>query len=381
MPVPFAEALEPLVPTAVHLLQECVRRNEWEGRHTLVHLVRVLPLLNREARDQWNKETEVGPLLTLCGYLFGYGAARRRRYLDGVVPDSANDPIAWTETLEPELVPQPQHMLALESIFENRTALAKQLVAEAVADPDENPATLRFALALVQEHYAFRQHPVARTYLSTCQRVGCSRPALLEPPDGDEWEPDAVPSEAEYWKCCRDGRFPPPQSNLPSDMCFCSYGCFKATNAEFKRIVKFDIATPLCATRRGGGPTPERLFRAAVKRNISIARQLKAAPQLATSHYPSSMANREQRLREQTTMLSVDLGLLYAAHLVHELPERCRPNRPLPCTENWRKHAACYLNAVTRVRQVYMKYGRGELARGSTEFWLKRLRDRLLTIF
>ena len=98
-------------------------------------------------------------------------------------------------------------------------------------------------------------------------------------------------------------------------------------------------------------------------------------------HYPSSMANREQMLRGNTTMLSVDLGLLYAAKLVHELPERCRPNRSLPRTEDWRKHSACYLNAATRVREVYMKYGRGKLARGGTEFWLERLRDQLLTIF
>ena len=187
--------------------------------------------------------------------------------------------------------------------------------------------------------------------------------------------------QAEYWKCCRDGRFPPPRSNLPSDMCFCSHGCYRATNAEFKRVVKFDVATPLCATRRGAGPTPARLFRAAVKRNIGIARELKTAKQVRTTHYPVSMANREQMLRQHTTMLSVDLGVLYAAHLVQELPERLRPNRPLPCTEDWRKHGVCYLNAVQRVREIYMKYGRGELARGANELWLKRLRDRLLEIF
>jgi hypothetical protein len=383
MPVPFAEALEPLVPTVVHLLGDSARLNEWEGRHTLIHLVRVLPLLNREARDLWRKEFDVVALLTLCNYLFPpLNTNHRSRYLDGVLPDSANDPHNWTEPLEPELNPAPQHMLALESIIANRTANAKRMVAEGDAEPQRIAATLRFELSIVQEHAAFRQHPTYGRYFGTCQRVGCSRPALLAPPEAAaELEADEVPSEAEYWKCCRDGRAPPPQGDMPSDMCFCSHGCYKATNAEFKRIVKFDIATPLCATRRGAGPTPERLFRAAVKRNIGIARQLKAMPQVQTSHYPSSMANREQRLREQTTMLSVDLGVLYAAHLVHELPERCRPNRPLPRTEDWRKHGACYLNAVTRVRAVYMKYGRGELARGGTELWLKRLRDRLLTIF
>jgi hypothetical protein len=30
---------------------------------------------------------------------------------------------------------------------------------------------------------------------------------------------------------------------------------------------------------------------------------------------------------------------------------------------------------------VYIKYGRGELARNGTELWLKRLRDNVLDIF
>ena len=61
-------------------------------------------------------------------------------------------------------------------------------------------------------------------------------------------------------------------------MSFCCHGCYKAANAEFKRVEykRFEIVTPLCQTRRGAGPTPERLYRAAVKRNLGIARELRA---------------------------------------------------------------------------------------------------------
>lgn len=379
MATTLADALEPLVPTAVHLLAESISLNQPDGRGILTYLVRVLPLINKEARDLWRKECDALMQLTLCDYLFESG--HRGRYLDGVLPMYGNDAHNWTGTLDAALVPEPQRVLALESIFKNRALDAKRMMTEATSDPNETSATVRFALSVVQEHYAFRQHPTYAQHFGTCQRVGCTRPALLTPPEVQEEEEEDEPSEAEYWKCCRDGRAPPPTSSLPSDMSFCCHGCYKATNAEFKRLVKFDIATPLCETRRGGEATPSRLYRATVKRNLNTARELRAMPQVQTRHYPSSMANRENMLREQTTMLSVDLGVLYAASLVHELPTNLRPDRPLPRSEDWRKQGACYLNAVCRVRAVYMKYGRGELARGGTELWLRRLRDRLLEVF
>lgn len=378
MPTLLADALEPLVPTAVQLLQEAVTLNQPEGLGMLVYLVRVLPLLNREARDLWRKEYDAVALLTLCDYFFNSG--HRLRYMDGVLPSDGNDSTSWTEPLDPVLMPAPQRVIALESIFKNRATLAETLVREERLGEGDVSAALQFELSIVQEHLAFKQHASYAQYFGTCQRVGCSRPALLIPPDVDP-DPDDAPSEAEYWKCCRDGRAPPSTSSLPSDMSFCSHGCYKAANTEFKRLVKFDIATPVCQTRRGRGPTPARLYQAAIKRNLGIARELRAKPQVQTKHYPTSMANRETILREQTTMLSVDLGLLYAAQHVHELPARLRPDRPMPRTEDWRKHASCYLNAVENVRKVYMKHGRGELARGGTELWLRRLRDQLLNIF
>ena len=43
--------------------------------------------------------------------------------------------------------------------------------------------------------------------------------------------------------------------------------------------------------------------------------------------------------------------------------------------------ASCYIVAVCRVRNVYLKYGQGELARDGSELWLRRLRDQLFSIF
>ena len=228
MTASFVQALEPLVPTAVQLLQEAVALNQSEGRGMLAYLVRVLPLLNREARDLWRKELDAMLLLSLCDYLFDSG--HRSRYLDGVLPSDPNDPTIWSEPLEPALMPAPQRVIALESIFKNRTTLAASLLRDASNDErsQQSSAALHFELSIVQEHLAFKQHPTYAQYFGTCQRVGCSRPALLAPPESPpEPEPDDAPSEAEYWKCCRDGRAAPPTADIPSDMSFCCYGCYK----------------------------------------------------------------------------------------------------------------------------------------------------------
>lgn len=376
--IAFTDALEPLVPTVVHLLSESLRLNIECDRGMLAYLLRVLPLLNKESRDQWHKEDNAKHLLTLCAHLFDSG--HRTRYLDGVLPGTY--PEDWNNPLPGTLAPtEPARIIALTSVFKNRADFAKEIVEKMAANGSQQSPAAGFILSILQNHCAWKLHPTYQRYFGTCQRVGCSRPALLTPPCNKEHEPDEAPSESEYWKCCRDGRAPPPTSSLPSDMSFCCHGCYKATNTEFKRFVRFNIVTPCCETRRGAPPTPSRLFRAAVRRNIGIARSLRAQEQVKTRHYPSTMANRDMMLREQTIMLSVDLGVLYAASLVNELPPRTRPNRALPRSEDWRKHGTSYFNAICRVREIYMKYGRGELARDGSEFWLKRLRDHVLRIF
>ena len=369
-------ALEPLVPTAVQLLAESLRFGQACGRGRLAYFVRVLPLLNREARDLWRKERDAQLLLTFCDFLFSTG--HRGRYLDGVLPSAANDSHNWTHPPSNALEVVPTRALEIEGVHQTRTLGAKKLDLE--GRPDDADISARFALSIVKMHAAFRQHASYARHFGQCQRVGCVRPALLTPPEPERHD-EEPPSAAEYWKCCRDGRSPPPTSSLPSDMSFCCYGCYKVTNSEFKKLVKFDIETPGSKPRHGGATTPSRLYRAAIQRNLAISRHIRSQKQVETEHYPSTMANREQLVREHTTMLSVDLGLLYAASLVHELPTRLRPKRPLPNTDDWREHASCHLGAICRVRAVYMAYGEGLLARSGQELWLRRLRDKVLEIF
>ena len=375
----FKQALEPVIPTVVQLLAEDIKSNREEGRGCLAYFLRVLPLLCKEAWDLWRKEDEAKSLLTLCDYL--YDSGHRSRYLDGVLPGP--DPEDWDEPLEALLAPtEPQPIIALESIHSNRKKFAEEMLKL----EHTRPKAFLFHINILQRHCEWKLHDRYRLYFGTCQREGCSRPALLMPPSAEEEPPDPedddAPSEAEYWKCCRDGRAPPPRSSLPSDMAFCCHGCYRATNAEFKRLVKFDIATPLCQTRgKPKAPCPDSLYRAAVKRNIGIARELKAMTNVKTNHYPPTMATREAMLREYTTMLSVDLGLLYAASIVAQLSGTRRAARQLPSTEDWRTRGELYFNPICYVRDVYLKYGRGELARGQNELWLRRLRDNVLKVF
>jgi len=379
----LSEVLEPLVPTVAQALFEDLKHGQTHGRGVLAYMVRVLPLINREARDRWRKEPNVAIMLTVCAYL--YDSGHRDRYLDGVLFDDETEALA---TQYQAFEPKPKGILDLTTIHIRR----KQTVEKLQANPSlfahacpgmQLPLPTQFYLSIWQMHSAFRCHPRYSLYFAECQRVGCHRPALIETPgtaaaDSDD---DDESSEAEYWKCCRDGKSPRPTSSLPSDMIFCCHGCYKIANSEFKRLVKFDIETPSTSSRLGGSTTPTQLYRAAIKRNLAIARQLRNQPQVETRHYPSTMANREQLLRERITMLSVDLGLLYAASMLHDAPKRLKPNRPLPNRDNWREHASSYLTAAAFVRDVYLQYGKGLLARDGTELWLRRLRDQLFYIF
>ena len=377
----LSHALEPLVPTAVLLLSKSFDLEEGgeDGRGILAYLVRVLPLISREARDLWRKERAVPQLLTLCDYLYG-STKHRTRYLDGVLPNADHDAEDWAEAENACDMPNPRPVLQLSDIHSIRHETAKRY--------GMHPAM--FLETIVREHRAFMRHYSYSMHFGACQREGCTRPALLSPP---EYEVGGVDDDdyvgggaAEYWKCCRDGNHPAPMSCLPSNMSFCCHGCYKATSLEFRRIVKFDIVTPPSQVRNGVPPSPAKLLRAAVKRNSDVARTLRTPKSTTaeTKHYPSTMAARERLLREQATMLSVDLGVLYAMSIVHQLPTTSgsKPPRELPSRDDWREHATCYLGAVCKVRRLYLKYGQGVLSRGTvTELWLRRLHDNALSIF
>jgi len=382
-PPPLPLPLDPLVATWVELLAQSIKRRHQDGyQGVLAYVVKVAPLLCKEARDLWRAETRAPYLLTFCNYL--YGSGYRTRYLDALPLQlmAAPPPVV----VDDRPLPAPE----LFEMHEERRKLAEQLATmvwdDATDESDRQclypapglPTVVRcFTGHIEDKHHRYTRHASYARVFCTCQRVGCVRPALLQVPETD---PDES-SDAEYWSCCRDGSAPAPDARLPSDMCFCSHGCFAATNSEFQRIVSFKIETLVCPTRHGGAMTPSRLYRAALSRNAALERALLRAGAQPTVHYPSTMADHERLQRDRITMLSVDAGLLYAAECLYQAPARLKPRRPLPRTEGWRKKASCFLRAVENVRKLYLQYGGGRITKTGNERWLRFVKSQTLKIF
>jgi|TARA_B110000977_G_C11034649_1_gene476578 hypothetical protein len=375
----LGSALDPIIATWVELLAQSIEHQLVDGRGMLAWAVKVAPLINREARELWRAEERAPYLLAFCNFLFESG--HRTRYLDALPLRTLAAPPPTQMNELPLRAPAlfEMHKERAKLVWKLETSLVRDAADQSSLHPVAGlPLGARCLVGLVEDqHQRYEMHTSYARVFCTCQRVGCTRPALLQPPE----VPADESSDAEYWACCRDGRSPAPDACLPSDMSFCSHGCFAAANGEFKRVVSFEIATPACQTRRGGSPTPGRLFRAALGRNGAIERRLLRSTAKTTVHYPSTMADHERLLRDRITMLSVDAGLLYAAMTVVELPARLRPRRQLPCSEDWRTQAACYLGAVGRVRALYLKHGGGRITKTGNEQWLRKVKDAALRIF
>lgn len=378
------DVLDPVIATWVDVLACSIAARCERGRGLLAYTVRITPLICKDARDLWRAEDRAPYLVAFCNYLFGAG--HKLRYLDRL-------PTAMFQALPNIEGMAGVHMLAqrvhtIEAIHALRTEAAQKMDAETDEQLSEYagyeteeypvanlPPSVRCFVAFVEmAHLHYLAHASYPRSFCTCQRVGCTRPALMQPPDPETIDES---SDAEYWTCCRDGRSKAPHAHLPSDMSFCSYGCFAATNSEFKRVVSFAIETPACLTRRGCGPTPSRLYRAALSRNSAMERKLLRSEAKTTMHYPATMADHERLTRERITMLSVDAGLLYAAECICDLPR----TRELPQAENWRDNAVCYKNVVTNVRDLYLKYGGGRMTKTGNERWLSKVKDVALKIF
>ena len=176
---------KPLVPTVVHLLNESLLAEDKTGCGRLVYLLRVLPLINREARDQWRKErNQVQVLLTYCDYLHPHPRCHRRRYLDGVIPIDEEDGWLWTEPASPDQAPEKARaVIALPDIFKSRQAMANKCDAiRSECGPEDAPLAARFVATITRTHLEFRMHPAYKRHFTVCQRIGCERPALVVPP-------------------------------------------------------------------------------------------------------------------------------------------------------------------------------------------------------
>ena len=345
--------------------------------------------MNKEARDLWRGELRAPYLLAFCRFLFAPSLPMpiAKRYLDwlpvetlDVVPESNPFPTSDSRRADTiETIQKERCTIAKKLNKANLSELSDCVGFDRVEYPVPNlPAEVRCFMAHVEmthAHYAL--HSSYRRFFCTCQRKGCNRPTLIQPPDAAVGQS----SDMEYWACCRDGRNLSPEANLPSDMSFCSHGCFVASNREFQSMVTFEIVTPPCRLRGKEVPTPAKLFRAALSRNSSLERSLRTKEVLQTHHYPSSKADRERLMRDRVTMLSVDAGLLLAAMRIVDMPRTLRPRRSLPRTENWRKDAECYLTAVERVRDLYLVHGGGRITKTGNERWLNAVKGEALRIF
>ena len=192
----LSEALEPIVSTSIQMLSDSLLSDDEKRRGRLAHLVRVLPLLCREARDLWRKERRpVQYLLTYFDYLYPHPHSHRNWYLDGVIPDDHRDSWLWHHHWRREYAPgRGRFAISLSDILKKRSLLAENHDAtRSTGEPHDLHPAQRFLYTLSQIHMEFTGRDNRR--FTVCQRVGCKRPAFV-----------VAPSAAVY----------------------CSHGCYKA---------------------------------------------------------------------------------------------------------------------------------------------------------
>jgi len=203
----FTLALEPLVSTVVQLLSESVRRGVLEGRGRLAYLVRILPLLNRESRDLWRKEPDAQLLLTFCDYAFGTG--HRARYLDGVLPDAANDPHTWSE----QVVALPSRVLDIEGIHKSRRLSIKcPTNTDDASDSNEK----LFMQSIVNMHTRSNNTALTRSTLVNARELGACDPGYSLHPSR-KWEEKSPVRPSTGSAAATDARHP--QSRLSPAIC------------------------------------------------------------------------------------------------------------------------------------------------------------------
>lgn len=376
--------VDPLLDHIVALLQESIATRSHDGRGALARAVRVLPLLCREMRNLSRTNPAVPYLLGYCDYLFETGP--RIRYCDGF-PQSINPkrapPASWITTR--------CEIIEIEDMLQGRGESAAHLDAQLhpVALPEHTlptglpPQVVSFTLQLRHEHARLALNSTYGRYFTTCQRKGCNRPAWIQVENAVKGVA-VLSNEETYWHTCSTGSATGKNVHLPSSMSFCSGPCFCATQNEY--AAKFDLLPSLSSDapvpiRGASGTSPSRLYRAALARNASLCRKLRVKLNAATRHYPLSAEGARELQQKVVDVLNVDLGVLYAATVVFELPLRRRPNTALPLSTDWRKRPWLFTNAIRKVRSIY-KAGKTSdgVAKGG-EAWLGKVKTACLHVF
>lgn len=168
-------------------------------------------------------------------------------------------------------------------------------------------------------------------------------------------------SSAAYWKSIRG-------SEIDLSQFVCSARC--ASLALRKRSAELCYSDgeldPVVSRRRGGDLPAAALLKAALDRNIDVARRMRR----------SRGACHDITVR----VLNVDVGLLFVASLLAELPVRHR--RKLPSSTDFRNEPVFWLKAICAIRKVINKYPTSRLltSTASSRF-LDVLRDRVGSIF
>ena len=395
---------DPIFDVLVGLLKGLIDADEIGERGVLVHAVRAMPLLCREARDEARKDASFPYLMAYCRTLFDVGTAYGR-YCDRLPP--VVDPAVLSQSVAPVdhgIVPE------LEDTLRGRTAMVRSIDQSTPGmdsvPPDELSPTVPpnlpekvkrflYQLGLIHARYRYNLAKYNRHY-RPCARKGCQRPAWVPVPEHVQRQAtgahaklaENAKNERCYWHMCHSGDSTGVNSRLPANMAFCSGECYCVTRDEYDRDFNLMARLPRLAAegpptrREGAEATPSRLYRAALARNMSINRSVRAPPDHALcKHYPATAEDARAMHRAFIDALNVDLGVLHAANIVHQLPARQRPNTALPKGANWRAYPLFYTNAIATVRAIYLSGRQHDGVAKGSEKWLGEVHARVHRVF
>lgn len=385
MPLPLQITYE----TLVALLEASLAPGADErGRGALARAVRLLPLMCSEAGNLARVNPRAPLLLTACDYIYGTGA--RARYCDGLPAcvSPAHGALNRASNTHPR---------DLDDVFDlrNQWASEQALDAEHATSCSDLPAGLpNDVLVLVGEmrmlHVDMSNHPRYDHFFTTCQRKGCTRPALIAPPKPKPQIALKTRSSHDYWELCATGSATLNARRKPRNMSFCCEGCFRAVDHEFRTKVDALAGVeateflPRCSRRDGAAPgavtigpcKTVKLYEAALLRNATLNRRIRKglATPPKTRHYPLTEADARVMQHQAIDAVNVDLGVLFAAAIMANHPKNLRP-ASLPCATDWRKRINAYRNAVTRVRGIYKQFAdSNSVCKGNTR-WLGKVRS------
>ena len=394
---------DPVFDVLVGMLKGLIDANEIGERGVLFFALRVMPRLCREARDEARKDASFPYLMAYMNTVLDYRIPYH--YCDLLPP--AVDPAGLSQpigTIERRVI------TCMEDTMKARIAMARDIDAATTPKiegprPDELsptvptnlPAKVKlFLYHLGMFHARFRANPQYDHFYKPCARKGCQRPARVPIPEHVLRQTngaytnlaDNAKNERCYWHMCHSGDITGVNPHLPANMPFCSGACYCVTRDEYDRGFNLMARLPHLTAegppmrREGTEATPSRLYRAALARNMSINRTVRAPPDhTLCKHYPATAESARAMHRAFIDALNVDLGVLYAANVVHQLPGRHKKDTALPEGAQWREYPVFYTNAIATVRAIYL-HGRTHdgVAKGS-EKWLERVHARVRQVF